>query len=62
MAKIRNLIRSISSNSQYFDKKYPKMKLNSHDNLPVNKTELYNMIIVVRSVSHEGDKYYSQVF
>ena len=59
MAKIRNLIRSISSNSQYFDKKYPKMKLNSHDNLPVNKTELYNMIIVVRSVSHE---YYSQVF
>ena len=33
-----------------------KIKFNSDDDLPLNKTlELYNMIIVLRSVFH-GDK------
>ena len=40
-----------------------KNKFNSDNDLPLIKTlELYNMITVVRSVFHEGYKYYSQVF
>ena len=40
-----------------------KIKLNSDDELPLNKTiEIPNMIIVVRAVFHENNKYYPQVF
>ena len=40
-----------------------KIKFNSDDDLPLTKTlRLYNMIVVVRSVFRDGNKYYSQVF
>ena len=39
-----------------------KIKLNSDDNLPLKAFEFYNMIIVVRSVFHEGNNYYPQAF
>ena len=39
-----------------------KVKFNSDDHLPLKKTlELYNMLIVVRSLFHEGNKYDTQV-
>ena len=38
------------------------ISLNSDDDLPLKKTlKLCNMIIVVRFVFHEGNKYYPQV-
>ena len=40
-----------------------KIKINSDDNLPWNKTlKLYNLTIIVRSVFQEDNKYYPQVF
>ena len=40
-----------------------KIKLNPDDNLPLKKTlKLRYMIIVYRTVFHEGNKYYLQVF
>ena len=40
-----------------------QIKLNSDDNLPLNKTlKLHNMTILVRSVFEEDDKYYPQAF
>ena len=40
-----------------------KLKFNSDDKLPLNKTiEIPSMIIVVRAVFHENNKYYPQVF
>ena len=40
-----------------------KFKLNSDDELTLNKMiEIPSMIIVVRAVSHENNKYYPQVF
>ena len=40
-----------------------KIKFNSDDELPLNKTiEIPIMIIVVRDSFHENKKYYSQVF
>ena len=40
-----------------------KIKFNSVDELPLNKTkEITSMIIVVRAVFHENNKYYLQVF
>ena len=43
--------------------KYMKIKFNSDGDLPLRKTlELYNMVIVVRSIFHEGSKHYPQVF
>ena len=62
LTKIRDLIRSKTDNSDNYDVKYMKIKLNSND-LLLNKTlELCDLIIVVRSVFHESDKYYPQVF
>ena len=37
-SKIRDLIRSITKNSDDFDEKYMKIKFNSDDELPLNKT------------------------
>ena len=40
-----------------------KIKFAIDDDLPLNKTlKLNNMIIVARTVSHEGKKYYPQAF
>ena len=40
-----------------------KTKFIFYENLTIKKTaELFNMIIVVRFVFHEGNKYYPQVF
>ena len=40
-----------------------KIKFNSDDELPVNKTiEIPSIIIVIRAVFHENNKYYPQVF
>ena len=40
-----------------------KTKFNSDDELPLNKTiETPGMIIFVRAVFHENNKYYPQVF
>ena len=61
-SKIRDLIRSITKNANDYDKKYMKIKSISDDDLPLNKTiECPSMIIVVRAVVHESNKYYLQV-
>ena len=40
-----------------------KIKFNSDDNLPLNKTlKLHDMTIVIRSVFVEHGKFYSQVY
>ena len=55
--------RTIRKNSDDYDNIYMKIKLNSNDELPLNKTiEIPRMIIVVRSIFHENNKYYPQVF
>ena len=62
-SKIRDLIRSMTKNSDDYDEKYMKIKFNSDDELPLNKMiEIVSMMIVVRAVFHENDKYYPQVF
>ena len=51
--KIRYLIRSTSNDSDNYDKDYMKTKFNSE----IKKIlELYNVVIVVRSVFYEGNK------
>ena len=60
--KIRALVRSVTSNSDDYDRKYMKIKLNSDDDsdnyFPLKKAlELYNMVMVLRSVFREAKKY-----
>ena len=44
-------------------KKYMEIEFNAEEDLPLKKMlELYNMIIIVRSVFYEDKKYYLQVF
>ena len=51
--KSRCFIRSITNNSDNSDQKYMKIKFNSDDDLPLNKTlELHNSVTFVRSVFH----------
>ena len=62
-SNIRDFIRSITKNSGDFDEKYMKIKFNSDDELPQNKTtEIFTMTVVVRAVFYENNKYYPQVF
>ena len=45
------------------DKDFMKIKFNSDDNLPLNKTlRLHNMKIVITSVFEEHGKFYPQVY
>ena len=47
--KIRELTRSITKISDNYDENYMKTKLDSDDELPLNKTiEIHSMIIVIR--------------
>ena len=49
--KIRDLIRSITKNSDKYDEKYMKIKFNSDNELPLNKTlEIPTITIVVRTI------------
>ena len=50
-SKIKALIRSITKNSDDYDEKYMKIKFNSDEELPLNKTiEIFCMKIVVRAI------------
>ena len=61
--KIRDLIRSITKNLDDYDEKYMKIKFDSDDNLPLNKTiEIPLVTIAVRAVFHENSKFHPQVF
>ena len=62
-SKIRDLIRSVTKKSDDYDKKRMKIKFISDGKLPLNKTiKIPSMIIVVRAVFHENNKYYPQIF
>ena len=63
-SRIRDLIRSITKNSDDYDEKYMKNKFNyDDDELPLNKTiEVHVMIIIVRVVFYENNRYYPQFF
>ena len=61
--KIRDLIRSITKDSDDYDEKYMKIKFYIDDKLTLNKTiEIPSMIIVVIAMFYESNKYYPQVF
>ena len=61
--KIRDLIISITENSDNYDEKYSKIKFNSDDKLPLNKAvEIPTIKIVVKAIFLENIKYYPQVF
>ena len=62
-SKIRNIIRQITKDSHDYDEKYMRIKLNSNDELPLNKTiEICSMKIVARSFFLANKKYDPQVF
>ena len=49
-SKIKDLIRSITKNSDDYDEKYMKMKSDSDEDLPLNKSiEVPSIIIIVRA-------------
>ena len=66
--KIRDLIRSITKRSitknlDDYDEKYIKVKIDSDNELPLNKTiEIPIMTIVVRAFFNENNIYYPHVF
>ena len=62
-SKIRDLIISITRNSDDYDEKYMKTKFYSDDNLPLNKTiEIPMVTIIIRAIFLENNQYYPQAF
>ena len=62
--KIKHLIETINGGKKGdYEKNFMKIKLNSDDNLPLNKMlKLHMLTVIVRSVFEEHDKYYPQFF
>ena len=59
----RDKIKEISSGERNYEKDYLKIKSNSDDDLPLNKSlKFHNMTVTIRSVFEEDDKLYPQVF
>ena len=49
--------------SREYEKDYAKIKFNSNDDLPLNRTlKLHMLTIIVKSAFEEDSKYYSQIF
>ena len=63
-SKIRDLIRSLTTNSDGYDEKYSKIKFNSDDELPLknDRNSQHDNLPVARAVFHENNKYYLEVF
>ena len=58
MSKNKYLFRLKNNNTDNYDAKYIKIKLNSYADLPLTKPlELLDVIIVVRSVYKDGNNY-----
>ena len=56
-------IKEVSNDQCNYEKDYMKIKLNSDDNLPLNKPlKFHNMTITIRSEFEEDGKLYPQVF
>ena len=55
---IKSEIRSITIKSDDYDEKYMKIKFNSDDKLPLNKT----IEITTMRIANKSNKYYPQVF
>ena len=56
-------IKTIDDDWLEYSKGYKKIKLNSDDNLPLNKLlKFYQMTITIRCVFNEDNKLYPQVF
>ena len=59
LSEIRDLIRSKTNNSDDYDEKYMKIKFNSDDDLPANKTlEISSMLIAIKAAFNENNKHY----
>ena len=60
---IRDEIKEINNNECDYEKDYMKIKFNSDDDLPLNKSlKFCLMTITIRSVFEEDGKLYPQVF
>ena len=60
---IKNKIKEINISGCDYGKDYMKIKLNSDDDLPLNKPiKVHAMTIIIRSVFEEDGKLYPQVF
>ena len=60
---IRDKIKEINSNKCDYEKDYMKIKFNSDDGLPLNKSQKFSlMTIIIRCVFEENGKLYPQVF
>ena len=60
---IKNPIEKVNNKLGENGKDFVKIKFNSDDNLPLNKTlKLHNMTIIIRSVFQEDGKFYPQIY
>ena len=61
--RIRDKITEINNNECEYEKNYMKIKFNSEDDLPLNKSlEFRLMTITIRYVIEEGNKFYPLIF
>ena len=57
--ELKNLIEKVNSKIDEYGKDFMKIKINSYDNLPLNKTlKIHSITIVIRSAFQKDGKYY----
>ena len=61
--RVTGKVKEISNDDCDYEKDYMKIKFNSDDDLPLNKSlKFHNMVMTIRSVFKEDDQLYPQVF
>ena len=61
--ELKILLKKINNKSGEYGKDFMKIKFNSDDSFPLNKTlKLHNMTIIVQSVFEQDSKLYPEVF
>ena len=48
-------------NSDDYDEKCMKIRFNSDTDLPLKELKIYDIVIVIRSVFNDNNKYYPQI-
>ena len=63
-SRIRSEIKTLNSGKElFFEKKYVRIGINTHDDLPLNKPIKFpTLTIIIRCAFEEGEKLYLQIY
>ena len=60
---IKSQIETINGEKMYYEKNYARIRVNTNDNIPLNKQIYFpSLIIIIRCVFEKGKELYPQIY